>query len=94
MVAYPSFLIAFARRDFFREAEFFLMTPFLAALSSALYARTSASLVPALVFAMTSFLTFFTVLAIVSLTARLTRRFRLEDLRAFFADDVIGMKKN
>jgi len=34
--SYESFLIAFANRDFFREAVFFLITPFLAALSSAL----------------------------------------------------------
>lgn len=81
------FATAFARRDFLRDAVFFLMMPRLAALSIALYAALSdvfASSVP-------TFLAFFTAPVRVRLRRRLNTRFLSDERCAFFAEVVIAI---
>jgi hypothetical protein len=87
----PTFPRALAKRDFFREAVFFLITPVFAALSIALNAAArdcSASLFwPAVMNPRT--------VLVVEVSARLRRTLNtcfLRDARcAFFAEDVIAM---
>src|SRR5690606_7361453 len=85
-----AFLMSFERRDFLRDAVFFLMSPRFAALSIALYASESFACA-----ALASVVTSSRVSLIVALRVRERRRLntclRFEPRRAFFADWMIGM---
>lgn len=83
--------IAIARRDFFREAVFFFITPFWAALSRALYARgislKASSVLPACISLFISFTLFFNSFFRLRLRACL----RFDCRKAFLADLNIGI---
>lgn len=88
---YESFLIAIARRDFLRDAVFFVMMPRLAALSIDLYAAESFSFASALFLAATETRTLLTATFMARFRRSLKTFLRADARSTFFADDVIGI---
>ena len=81
-------------RDFRREAEFGLIAPVFAALSISWYAFGRSFIASDLLPADTSFLSSFTTVDTSSLCLMLKTRLRFDALRAFFAEDVIGINNS
>ncbi len=83
-----------ASLDFLREAVFLWIKLVLQALSIAWKAVGNNFSAPLISLATISFLTFFTVSETVSLLFILNTALCLEALKAFLADDVIGMRRD
>ena len=88
-----AFLIIAEIRDFLREAVFCLRSPVLTDLSKIFWTFGIMARASFIFFSLTSFLTSFTALFINSFLAMLNPLLRLEDLRAFLADCVMGMMR-